>query len=373
MQIELGNAQPLLPDGETTDHPHVTYWAVAHGPENFPDGHHGYVQDQSSTLQGQDLRDHFSDAVLFGDPRVSHLPGHEPVIAIISPVGVWKSHAQPGTKPTWVWSDDPETERLISEYYDCPRGRPDGVEDTHHTNAGPPGVVPGAILDLQANITQDGRDMQARMFGGAGKFDSGVSTTAPTATTYTLDGKSAPGSTTSYTGQRIIAGSSAVGCVWGNVISNTNAAPPVLTVDRWYNSATPGGAAATTPVAGPWITLDGVAPAWFMGLSASTTALATPSTNTSLPGEITTAGGGLIRQQYTFAHTAGTATTTLTSVATANGSDSLPVTIGSEGTFNSMVVGDTTKTMFFNILVSPTATLSASGDQLTTTKTITET
>ena len=211
------------------------------------------------------------------------------------------------------------------------------------------------------------------MFGGSGQFAAGVSTTAPGATTYTCTGLTAPGSTSAYTGQRIVAGSTSVGVVWGNIISNTNASPPVLTVDRWYNPATPGGAAATTPLAGPFAITDGVAPSWFMGLSASVTGLASPSTNTSLPSEITTGGGGLVRQICPFAHTASTAVTTLTPVYTANGSDSLPVTIGSIGTFNSMVVADTTQTMYFNTLLGTTATLSASGDQLTVTQTITGT
>lgn len=371
MQVLLGNADPVLPEGETRDAPCVTTFNIPSGAEHYPEGHHGYVQVQDSGLTGDEITLHIAKAQLHND-GITNLPGHEPVLAIAN--GGWATQSK-GT-PLWVASDDPEVERILSEFYGCPAGVPADVEDTHHTEAGPPGVrpvetAPGAGFTLEANITQNGRDMQSKMFGGGGKFDSGVSTTAPTSTTYTLDGKGAPGSTTAYTGQRIIAGSSAVGCVWGNCISNTNAAPPVITVDRWYNSATPGGAAATTPLAGPWITTDGVAPSWFMGLSANTTALGTPSTNTSLPGEITTASGGLVRQICPWAHTASAATVTLTPVYTANGSDSLPVTIGSVGVFNSMVVADVTQTMFFNTLVSPTATLSASGDNLTITQTVT--
>ena len=202
-----------------------------------------------------------------------------------------------------------------------------------------------------------------------------MSTTAPTSTAYTLDGVSAPGSTTAYTGQRIVAGSTSVGCVWGNIISNTNAAPPVLTVDRWYNAATPGGAAATTPVAGPWAILDGTSPAWFVGLSASSTAAAgsPPDTHSTLTSEITTAGGALVRKIAPYAHSASANTWTLTPVFTANGTDSLPVTIASYGVFNSMVPGDTTANMLYYNTISPTATLSSSGDQLTLTITATTT
>lgn len=205
--------------------------------------------------------------------------------------------------------------------------------------------------------------------GGDVVGDSGVSTTAPTATTYTLDGKGAPGSTTAYVGHIIVAGSSAVGAVWGIIISNTNAAPPVLTVDRWYNSATPGGAAATTPLAGPWNIPPGGMAAWFMGLTAN--ASAAVNTDTSLTAEITTGGGGLVRKICPYAHSAGAASYTLTPVFTANGSDSLPVTIAKIGVFTSMVVANTTSSMLFETLITPaTATLSASGDQLTITETV---
>jgi hypothetical protein len=54
-------------------------------------------------------------------------------------------------------------------------------------------------------------------------------------------------------------------------------------------------------------------------------------------------------------------------VFTANGSDSLPVTIGKRGVFDAASAGN----MVFETLVSPTATISASGDQLTLTDTVT--
>lgn len=383
IHVELGNENPILKDGDDPmDAPCVTEISIPNDPANFPEGHHAYQQVMDSGMTGAELKDHIANAVLDQD-GITHLPGHEAVMAVAHPLGIWRAHCTKGAKPTWVWSDNLEVARILSEYFECPMGRPADVEDTHYTShngitfgpgSGPlEGVPTDSLPDLEANITQNGRDMQSKMFGGGGTFYNGVSTTAPGATSYTLDGKGAPGSTSAYTGQRIIAGSSAVGCVWANVISNTNASPPVITVDRWYNAATPGGAAATTPVAGPWMVADGVAPSWFMGLSASTAGLSTPSTNTSLPGEITSAGGGLIRQICPWAHTASAATTTLTPVFTANGSDSLPVIIGSVGTFNSMVVADTTQTMFFNTLLGTTATLSSIGDQLTITQTITMT
>lgn len=103
----------------------------------------------------------------------------------------------------------------------------------------------------------------------------------------------------------------------------------------------------------------------YVALTANTTS---PSAgDTTLTAEIATASGGLIRAQATYAHTGGAATYTLTKTFTANGNDSLPVTIGKVGVFNASSSG----TMPWSTLLSPTATVSASGDALTITVTIT--
>jgi hypothetical protein len=103
----------------------------------------------------------------------------------------------------------------------------------------------------------------------------------------------------------------------------------------------------------------------YMALTANSTAPA--GSDTTLTGEITTGGGGLIRAQATYAHTTGQATATLTKTFTANGSDSLPVTIAKIGILNASSSG----TLVHATLLSATATLSASGDQLTVTETVT--
>jgi hypothetical protein len=90
-------------------------------------------------------------------------------------------------------------------------------------------------------------------------------------------------------------------------------------------------------------------------------------TDTTLAGEIITPGGGLIRGQMTFAHTAGTNTSTLTRTWTVNGSDTLPVAIASLGTFNALTGG----TLAWEDTLSATATLSQSGDSVTNTYTLT--
>lgn len=99
-------------------------------------------------------------------------------------------------------------------------------------------------------------------------------------------------------------------------------------------------------------------------LSANSTAAA--ATDTTLAGEITTAGGGLLRAQMTYAHTAGTNTSTLTKTWTANGTDVLPVTIAKWASFNASSAG----TMGEEALLSSTVTLSTSGDSITVTYTL---
>lgn len=87
------------------------------------------------------------------------------------------------------------------------------------------------------------------------------------------------------------------------------------------------------------------------------------SADTTLASEITTARGGLIRQQAVYAHTTGTSTCTLTVTFTANGSDSLPVVVAKYGVFNASSSG----TLGFEDLLSATATFAASGDAMTLT------
>ncbi len=103
----------------------------------------------------------------------------------------------------------------------------------------------------------------------------------------------------------------------------------------------------------------------YLALTANTTAPA--AGDTTLTAEIATASGGLIRAAATYAHTNGQATYTLTKVFTVNGNDSIPVTIGKVGVFNASSSGS----LVFETLLGTTATLSAVGDSLTVTETVT--
>lgn len=206
-------------------------------------------------------------------------------------------------------------------------------------------------------LTNVGRDHQSGAIGGDIVGETNTAT-ATTATSLTRSGAS--WTTNAWAGHIVMAASG----VYGVIISNT---ATVLTIDAWSNPATPGGAAGTTP-SGTTVygILPGQAPAWFMGLTANATAPA--GTDTALTAEITTAGGGLIRKISTYAHTAGVASYTLTTAYTANGSDSLPVTVAKIGTFLSLTGASR---MPFTTLLNATATLTTSGDQLTVTQTVT--
>ena len=89
--------------------------------------------------------------------------------------------------------------------------------------------------------------------------------------------------------------------------------------------------------------------------------------DTTLTGEITTASGGLVRAAGSYAHTTGTTTYTVSNTFTANGNDSLPVTVAKLGLFDASSTGN----MVLETKLGTTATLSASGDTLAITWTIT--
>ena len=201
-----------------------------------------------------------------------------------------------------------------------------------------------------------GNDFACKAVGGDLVGDTGTTTSAPGATTVTDTGKS--WTTNAWAGHVVtMAG------VYMTVVSNT---ATVLTGDQWHTPATPGGSAATTPSSGTYQILPGQHPAWYMALTANSTAPA--SGDTTLTGEITTAGGGLVRKIATYAHTGSASSYTLTGAFTANGSDSLPVTIAKDGIFQHYPSGGNAH---LQTLLNATATLSASGDPVTITHTVT--
>lgn len=109
----------------------------------------------------------------------------------------------------------------------------------------------------------------------------------------------------------------------------------------------------------------GAQPAAYSTLSLSASAVAESAANTTLPGRITTAGGGLVPAAATYAHTLGTNTSTLTKTFTANATDVLPVTVAKVGVENGA------NRLGYERLLASTATLSASGDNVAITWTLT--
>lgn len=220
--------------------------------------------------------------------------------------------------------------------------------------------------------TDIGQGKQALALGGGGvtgytNSSNAVTYTAtsvtPTASpSWTVSTTSNFGSANVWTGFYCVAGGGAsTAIVYGIITSNTATA---LTVDRWYNPASPTGAAATTPAANSsFIIIPGNAPAWYMGITTGTVAI----TDTSLASEETTAGLG--RAPATFAHTFSSTVAqnayTLTNTFTYTGSGAK--VLNAIGIFDALTNG----VPLFTTALSATATVTASGDAVTVTDTIT--
>ena len=208
-----------------------------------------------------------------------------------------------------------------------------------------------ALLGLHLR-TDAGDDQQADAMGDFSGTDTGTGANVTyAATTVTDTGKA--WTVNAWAGSIVVSGA-----VYGVVLSNT---ATVLTVDKWYAPATPGGAAGTTPAANAtYIILPGNAPAGWMALTESATAPAV--TDTTLATELT--GLGFQRALATYAHTAAAASFTWTKAFTS--ADSTTRTIAKAAMF----VAQNGGRMPFETLVSPTAVM-ANTDQTTFTWTVT--
>jgi hypothetical protein len=142
-----------------------------------------------------------------------------------------------------------------------------------------------------------------------------------TATTVTLPTSGAPGGTGVWNGSIII-----MGGVYGVILSNTNASPPVLTIDRWNTPGAPGGGAAGTPAAGVYVIVAGAAPIQWLALTAD--AVAPAIGDTTLASELTT--NGFARAFGTYSHTLSTAAFALAKTFTCTGGST---TINKEAAF----------------------------------------
>lgn len=189
-------------------------------------------------------------------------------------------------------------------------------------------------------------------------------TVTPTASpAWTVSTSTNFGAANVWTGYVCVAGGGVSGVMaYGTIISNTATA---LTVDKWYSAASPTGAAIGPPATNSsFIIIPGNASAWYMGITASTSIA---QTDTALATEQTT--NGLGRAPATFAHTFSTTTAnssyTLANTFTYTGTGAL--TLNSIGVFDALSGG----VPLFTTGLSAAATVTASGDAVTVTDTIT--
>lgn len=150
--------------------------------------------------------------------------------------------------------------------------------------------------------------------------------------------------------------------VYGVIVSNSATA---LTVDQWYNPATPTGAAGTTPAANTaFVILGGAAPANVMALT-NTVSFTPAATDTTLSGEQT--ANGLGRKFATFTYTTGASSYQQATTWTYTGSGA--VTLTGIATFDCLT--QSAGVMLHETAFGTSATVSANGDQLTATQTVT--
>jgi len=352
--LEFGNHSRLSPLPGTENGPAVTT-------VNIPTGDGGLTL--GSGMDVEDFRRHLRE-VHSGQHPVEW-PEQEAALVIPS---MWGAHAS--EPPKWVASDgSPEGDELArigSELYQIPVGRPGLFDDLYYRRVGKHTLITGVPAgvygcDPQAIFTNVGREVWSNSLGGGQVGTSGTAT-GTSVTTLTS------GAITSVTSNQYAEYRLTAGTVWGNIVSHTSGTTPVFTVDRWYNPATPGGSAGSTPSSSSTFLISdgGASSAWFVGIG--NTSFTPSATDTSLTGEQTTQG--LVRKIAPFAITSAVAPAsyTLTPVWTYTGSTS--ITLYSVACFTSMVVG-TANSMVFETLLSPTATVTTNGQQVVVTEAVT--
>jgi len=383
MRVELGNTSPKNPSAVWDGRPTTTYLNIPDYAYSMPEDdsdehlHPELAAALSAVPDGPNkraLRKQLIDGHFAHDSGVKGLPNHEALVCVIHPSGAWRAHAN--AEPTWVWSDNAVLQAMLADYYGVPAGHPDDFRDSHWHRFNGISYPPGTVHDVQVDMIKvnGGYDAESWMFGGGpnlngGSWSSG-SATSTSGTSLTNTGTTFPTATVNgevgLAGQMVCAGPNTSGTgstVFGIITTNSGT---VLTVDQWYApnglgvGTTPNGTATYQIVPGasvfPYVALDS---------STHTPA----ASDTALTTEVYAASGGLNRKIAPYAHTAAANTYTLTPVYTANGNDSLPVTIKNIGVFNSVVHSQ--GILLFYTTLNATATLSASGDQLTVTETIT--
>lgn len=224
-------------------------------------------------------------------------------------------------------------------------------------------------------LTNNGKDAVARAIGGDSFGISDPAATAISATSLTDSGASFPASSGGppaqggLVGHVVIATSTVL--TYGVIISNTST---VLTVDQWHDWANPESTLTTPSATTPYAILPGGYPCFYMGVTANATAFS--AADTVLASEIWTSGGGIRRRLASWSHTTGTATYAVANTFTVNGSDTgLPITVAKIGIFqhfvNATITTSNSGQMLYETVLGSSAVLSAIGDNVAITDTIT--
>ncbi len=401
--IQLGNETPASGGG-----PEVATLTIPQGDDrngnplhSFPDEHndeifagHPHTAHIAEALAGtpdaakRAVRRALIDGQYAHASGVRGLPDHAAASVLLHPNGAWAKVAGPGQTPGWVsCPGHPGYERFVADYFGCPVGIPADVEDRYLTRYGsgvyPAGSAPDPLGSVQMGHTTYGVANQALVMGGFGYLGTVGTATAATATT--LAGSAETGvshASNDCAGQYLVVGPNASGTgskVFGLIVSNTTGTTPTYTVDQWYNAAAPGGAVGTTPNAtafyqvmngGPsavFVALSSDATAFSFGGSAGTADAATIAT--ALTSELVVASSGLLRKIAPITVSGHTWIATPVFTATAADQSAGAQTVA-KAAFSPSIVS---KALLYMTLVSPTAVISATGDQLTLTWTITET
>ena len=380
MLVELGNHSRY--HGVIDDRPKVTR---IHIPEADETGLGGYTH-KPGAISPADFKAHLAEAVFNAGADhlpITRLPDHEALQAIVA---AWRGEGG-GGGPAWVQvtahadltpdGHASDIEQFLGELYGCPSASEffnstDSEEllvkkELTHWTSTPPGMLgSGLALPPATALYTDAGRVISNLNDGGGQVGTTGTATATSSTSLT-SGTITSVTSNQYAGYRLYTPTA-----WANILSHTSGTTPVFTIDRWYSYATPGGSAASTPSGTTTFVISdgGAVSSWFVGMT--TTNITPAHGDTSLSGEYTTSGGGCVRKIAPYAQTSGVASRslTLTPVYTANGSDTFPSTFYAIGVFNSMVVSSTPLCMKFETSLNASATINASGDQVTVTESI---
>lgn len=222
----------------------------------------------------------------------------------------------------------------------------------------------------------NGIDAIARSLGNmvGASYMTGTSSTAPTATTFTMDGATGVSASSGTPATGGLVGYIVVRAgVFGVVLSNTTT---VLTIDYWHDPTNPGGAAASTPTAGQWVLIPAQGAFAWAALSSATRGIVAADAFLTNDGttisEQWSAAGNIKRKLATYAHTNGTNTYTLTVSWTTNASDPATFAANRVGWFqHGVTAAPTTSTSGIMLaeqdITSPPTLTNNGTDQITVT------